>query len=201
VSRYVVVTSVSGQTVNFTNGDAFGLNQQTSAATGTIHDLNVDFGKACPQPPYPVPPTPLPAGCVAYAQRVLMISYWLDITQTVNGQVVPRLMRQVGSATPATCAGSPPPLTGCPVPVAEVIESLELSYDYVNGDTPVNNQVSSTLAAAACTCTITDSQIRKVNLYVAGRSDASLSQTGQFLRTNLATQIDIRSLAFVSRYN
>jgi hypothetical protein len=109
-------------------------------------------------------------------------------------------LRQVGLATPATCAGSPPPLTGCPVPVAEVIESLELSSDYVNGDTPVNNQVSST-AAAACSCTITNNQIRKVNLYVAGRSDASLSQTGQFLRTNLATQIDIRSLAFVSRYN
>jgi len=201
VSRYVVVTSVAGQTVNFTSGDAFNFNQQSTAASGTVEDLKADFGLACPQPPYPVPPAVLPAGCVAYAQRVLMVSYWLDITQSVNGQVVPRLMRQVGLAVPATCSESPAPLTGCPVPVAEVIESLELSYDYVNGDTPVNNQVSSTAAAAACSCAITDSQIRKVNLYVAGRSDASLSQTGQYIRNNMATQIDIRSLAFVSRYN
>jgi hypothetical protein len=201
VSRLVVITSVSGQAVGFTSGDAFKLNQQASAASGTVKDLSADFGLTCPQPPYPVAPAVLPAGCVAYAQRVLMISYWLDISQTVNGQVVPRLMRQVGLAVPATCTSSTPPLTGCPVPVAEVIEGLELSYDYVNGDVPVNNQVSSTAAATACGCTITDSQIRKVNLYVAGRSDTSLSQTGQYMRNNMATQIDIRSLAFVSRYN
>lgn len=206
-SRYVVITEVTpgSQTVNFNSSDAndtFNLNQQTSATSGTIQDLNADFGLACPQPPYPAPPAKLPAGCVAYAQRVLMVSYWLDITQVVNGQVVPRLMRQVGLATAAACAANPPPLNGCPRPVAEVIEGLELSYDYVNGTAPVNNQISSVSANTACGgCGITDNQIRKVNLYLEGRSDAALSQTGQYLRTNLATQIDIRSLAFVSRYH
>ncbi len=211
-SRYVVITEVTpgSQTVNFDSSDpndAFNLNQQTSAASGTINDLSnggANFGLACPQPAaLPTPyATPLPAACLFYAQRVLMVSYWLDITQTVNGQVVPRLMRQVGLASAASCAANPPPLNGCPRPVAEVIEGLELSYDYVNGTTPINNQISSTAANTACGgCGITDNQIRKVNLYLAGRSDAALSQTGQYLRNNLATQIDIRSLAFVSRYH
>lgn len=210
LNRYVVITATTAgsQTVNFSNSasDPFKLNQQGSAASGTVNDLNNggdSFGLSCPQPgALPTPyATPLPAGCLFYAQRVLMISYWLDITQTVNGQVIPRLMRQVGLASAASCAANPPPLNGCPRPVAEVIEGLEISYDYVNGLTPINNQVSSTSANTACGgCGITDNQIRKVNLYVAGRSDAMLTQTGQFMRTNLATQIDVRSLAFVSKY-
>ncbi|HMD32484.1 MAG TPA: prepilin-type N-terminal cleavage/methylation domain-containing protein [Candidatus Acidoferrales bacterium] len=210
LSRYVVVTSVSGQTVNFASGDVLAMNQaSTPGLTGTVKDLNTGGGvpfsasPACPQPaaspaaPYTSPP---PSACAATAQRVLMVSYWLDITQMVNGQVIPRLMRQIGLASPATCAQTPPPLNGCPRAVAEVIESLELSYDYVNGTVPVNNQVSSTAAATACACTITDNQIRKVNLYLAGRSDAPISQTNQYLRNNLATQVDLRSLAFVNRY-
>jgi len=204
-SRYVVVTSLTGtSTVNFVAGDLYAMNQQGNAGiTGTIADLKK--GAGCPQPNAPPARpyvSPLPAACVATAQRVLMVSYWLDITQSINGQVVPRLMRQVDLATAAQCAGVAPPVNGCPVPVAEVIEGLELSYDYVNGTAPpVNNQVSSAAAAAFCACTITDNQIRKVNLYMAGRSDAPLSQTGQYLRTNLATQVDLRSLAFVNRYD
>jgi len=204
-NRYVVVTNVSGQTVNFTPGDpndALLLNQQGTAATGTVGDLQMATGcpqpAASPNPPYSNPP---PAACVATAQRVLMISYWLDITQSVNGVVIPRLMRQVNLApSAASCLLSPPPLNGCPRSVAEVIEGFELSYDYVNGTVPVNNQVSSTAAATACSCTISDNQIRKVNLYIAGRSDNPLTTTNQYLRNNIATQIDLRSLAFVNRY-
>ena len=206
LSRFVVVTSISAQTLNFVAGDVFNLNQQATANSGTIKDLQtagVPFGASCPQPaasPNPPYSSPPPAACAATAQRVLMVSYWLDITQSVNTQVIPRLMRQVGLASATSCAQPTPPPTGCPRSVAEVIESLELSYDYVNGTVPVNNQVSSTAAAATCGCTLTDNQIRKVNLYLAGRSDVRLSQTNQYMRNNLATQIDIRSLAFVNRY-
>ena len=88
--------------------------------------------------------------------------------------------------------------------MAEVIEGFELSYDYVNTSAavPINNQPSSAAAQVACGgCTITDNQIRKVNIYLAGRSDEPLTRTNQYLRTNLATQIDVRSLAFVNRYH
>jgi prepilin-type N-terminal cleavage/methylation domain-containing protein len=175
--RLVEATAVAGQVVTIGSGDPLNLNQQGKAANGTISDLSaagVPFGAVC-NPAL----SPLPAACAATAQRVLMVSYFLDNTTVVNGQFVPRLMRQVGMNAPTS--------------VAEVIEDLELSYDYVNGVTPLNNQVVTPAA-------LTDNQIRKVNLYMAARSDAILTATGQYIRNNMATQVDVRSLAFVNRY-
>ncbi|HUJ40086.1 MAG TPA: prepilin-type N-terminal cleavage/methylation domain-containing protein [Candidatus Acidoferrales bacterium] len=178
--RYVVATNVSGQTVQIASTDPFQLNQQTKAAGGTISDMNtsnggtVPFGVSC-NPAI----TPLPAACAATAQRVLFVTYFLDNSFILNGQKIPRLMRQVGMNQPT--------------PVAEVIEDLELSYDYVNGTTPINNVVTTPAG-------LTDNQIRKVNVYLAARSDQILTSTNQYLRANMATQIDIRSLAFVNRY-
>jgi len=175
--RYVVATNVSGQVVSIATGDPFQLNQQGTAASGTISDLStagVPFGSTCD-----ASVTPLPAACAATAQRVLMVTYFLDNTTVVNGQTVPRLMRQVGM--------------NAPVSVAEVIEDLEFSFDYVNGTAPINNVVSTPGG-------LTDNQIRKVNVYMAARSDAVLTQSGNYIRNNLATQVDIRSLAFVNRY-
>ncbi|HXZ19915.1 MAG TPA: prepilin-type N-terminal cleavage/methylation domain-containing protein [Candidatus Acidoferrales bacterium] len=188
-ARLVEATAVSGQVVTINSADPLNLNQQSSApsVTGTIYDLQalsgVTYGTTCTQP---APPTPPPASCAYTAQRVLMISYWLDDTTVINGQLVPRLMRQVGM--------------NAPVSVAEVIEDLEFSYDYVNGTTPVNNVTSTAAAATACSCTITDNQIRKVNIFMAARSDTVLSATNQYLRDNMAIQVDLRSLAFVNRY-
>ena len=185
--RLVEATAVAGQTVTINSHDLLNLNQQSGApsVTGTIYDLQaatgIPYGTVCNQAL-----SPLPAACAYTAQRVLMISYFLDDTTVVNGQLVPRLMRQVGMNSP--------------VSVAEVIEDMELSYDYVNGATPVNNQTSTANAAAACSCTITDNQIRKVNLFMAARSDTVLPATNQFLRSNMAIQVDLRSLAFVNRY-
>ena len=208
--RYVVVTATSGQTATFAPSlDAFKLNQQATGAvcgtiTGTICDLQsagVPFGSTCTYTAGP-PPTFAPvAACVATAQRVVMVSYYLDVTTVINGQVIPRLMRQINmTTTPAACGTAAPPANGCPNSVAEVIEALEFSYDYVNGAAPVTNQVSTATAEAACLCTLTDNQIRKANIFLAGRSDTLLSPTGQFMRSNLATQVDIRSLAFINRY-
>jgi len=178
--RYVVATNVSSQTVQIASTDSFQMNQQTHAAGGTISDMStsnggtVPFGTSC-NPAL----TPLPAACAATAQRVLFVTYYLDNSFFLNGQMVPRLMRQVGM-NPAT-------------PVAEVIEDLELSYDYVNGTTPINNVVTTPAG-------LTDNQIRKVNVYLAARSDQILTSTNQYLRSNMVTQVDIRSLAFVNRY-
>jgi len=187
LDRLVEATAVSGQVVTINAADPLNLNQQSAApaVTGTIYDLQaasgVAYGAICNQSL-----TPLPAACAYTAQRVLMISYWLDDTTIENGQPVPRLMRQVGM--------------NAPVSVAEVIEDLEFSYDYVNGTTPINNVTSTSAAATACSCTITDNQIRKVNIFMAARSDTVLSATNQYLRDNMAIQVDLRSLAFVNRY-
>ena len=211
--RYVVVTSTSGQTATFRPGsDAYNLNQQQSGAppctglvSGTLCDLlaalqgsGVPYGGVCT---YTAGTPPVFSGsCGATAQRVLMVTYFLDATTVINGQVVPRLMRQVNmTETPASCNTASPPAVGCPASVAEVIEGLEFSYDYVNGTAPITNQVT-TPGPPTYPSGITDNQIRKVNLYIAGRSDTLLSPTSQYMRANLATQVDIRSLAFVNRY-
>jgi hypothetical protein len=63
----------------------------------------------------------------------------------------------------------------------------------VNGTTALNNRIGTPAG-------LTDNQIRKVNIYLAARSDAILTPTNQYIRNNIATQVDIRSLAFVNRY-
>jgi hypothetical protein len=164
--------------------------------------VNVAFGDTCTynsgNPPTWTTGTSANS-CAATAQRLLMISYFLDSTLTLNGQTVPRLMRQVNMTKNSTnCTTANPPAVGCPESVAEVIEGLELSYDYVNGTSPITNQVTTPVG-------LTDNQIRKVNIYLAGRSDTPsgfdlTKKTAQYMRNNLATQVDIRSLAFVNRY-
>ena len=43
-------------------------------------------------------------------------------------------------------------------------------------------------------------QIRKVNILLAGRSRIPMRGTQQFFRNRLVTQVSLRSLSFVDRY-
>jgi hypothetical protein len=43
-------------------------------------------------------------------------------------------------------------------------------------------------------------QIRKVNILMSGRSKSKMKGTNQYLRNRLLTQVSLRSLAFVDRY-
>jgi prepilin-type N-terminal cleavage/methylation domain-containing protein len=108
--------------------------------------------------------------------RVWMLTYYLD-TQT--DPLRPRLMRQVDFK---------------PVePVGEVLENLQVSFDLVDGVTNPTNVKTPPPANSP-------NQIRKVNLFLAARSTALYVRTGQYLRQNLVTQVSLRSLAFVNRY-
>ena len=127
----------------------------------------------------PCPPTPC-SGVFppTTATRIWMITYYLD--DNVDPQR-PQLMRRVNFRQPQ--------------PVGEVLEDLQVSYDVADG-TPnppasIKNPIWPDYPA----------QIRKVNLYLAGRSDAPYSQTKTYFRNNLLTQITLRSMAFVPRYN
>jgi hypothetical protein len=46
----------------------------------------------------------------------------------------------------------------------------------------------------------TPAQIRKVNLHVGVRSDAQSTRTHDYIRNHVGTQVSLRSLAFVPRY-
>lgn len=110
---------------------------------------------------------------VVHASRVRMISFWVE-QDVATGRL--QLMRQINMRTPQR--------------VASWIENLQFTYDLVDGITnPVdqNNPGNPT-------------QIRKINIFLAARSDKKLSNTGDFLRTTMTTQVSLRSLALVDRY-
>jgi prepilin-type N-terminal cleavage/methylation domain-containing protein len=113
------------------------------------------------------------------ATRIWMVTYFLN---TVLNPQRPTLMRQINFNPPAA--------------VGQVMEGLQISYDVVNAvaTAPANN-------ARNIIAPDSPNQIRKVNLYLAARSENPYSVTQQYFRANLLTQVGLRSLAFTSRYN
>ncbi len=121
--------------------------------------------------------------CGFAAARLLMYTYYIDAT-TVPG--TPRLTRQMNHFPARALAG--------------VVESLNLSYDLVDG---VNNPTLVTSLPYTDTSSglvYNATQIRKVNLRLGVRSDTLSNQTRDYVRTQLATVISLRNLAFVDRY-
>jgi len=164
-----VVTSVSGQVLNFASGDAFHLNGITSATGGTIKQLqnsttNATTGVVTYLGTYP--PT--------LATRIWMISYWLD---NVTDPVHVRLDRAVNF--------------NAPQPVGETLENLQFTFNFNDG-VAVNEPTLPT--------GYSESQIRSVNLYLSTRSTSVLNQTGHYARENFQTQLSLRSMAYVNRY-
>jgi prepilin-type N-terminal cleavage/methylation domain-containing protein len=110
------------------------------------------------------------------ATRIWLISYYLN--NAINPQV-PRLMRQINLRPAQT--------------VAEVLENLQVTYDFVDGVTNPTNQPNVPVGLSV-------NQIRKVNLFIAARSDAVYSKTNQYFRNSVGTQVSLRSLSFIDRY-
>jgi type II secretory pathway pseudopilin PulG len=163
-----VVTSVSGQVLNFASGDAFNLNGRTSTETaGTIKQLQ--------NPPFTgtYPPT----NCT----RIWMITYYLDTTTDSRH---PRLMRAVNF--------------NAPQPVAETFENLQFAYNFDDGSANPVNQGS--VPAVPAPTGDNENQIRSVNVYLGARSTTTAAITGQYVRTNLKTQVALRSMAYFNTY-
>jgi prepilin-type N-terminal cleavage/methylation domain-containing protein len=194
----VQITSTNGvQTVNFAAGDSLNLNQ-TAAATGTLTQ-HVGTLPACSSPPTP------PSLCTSEskngsfvpstATRIRMISYYID---NVTDPSRPRLVRRVNNGDPLVYNNS----SG--TAVAFDIENLQISYDLVDGVTnPANVKftaadLNGTGACAPNECS--PNNIRKVNIWITGRSRATLRQTRQFFRNTLSTQVSLRSMSFIDRY-
>lgn len=110
------------------------------------------------------------------ATRVTMVSYYVDAV-TAPGQV--RLMRREGFGTARL--------------VGAGIENLQATYDIVDGTVNPTNQVDAVAPYSP-------SQIRKVNLFLARRSDQRSAQTGRPVRMSIATQVSLRSMSFQDRY-
>jgi type II secretory pathway pseudopilin PulG len=111
------------------------------------------------------------------ARRVTMITYYIDNT---TDPALPRLVRQLNY--------------GDRLAIALGIENIQFTFDLVDDLTnPTNIETPAAPNSA--------NQIRKANLFLAGRSIQVNPRTRQYFRNTVATQVSLRSLAFRSRYS
>jgi len=169
------VTSVNGGTLNFAAGagsDAFNLNGRFNSETaGTIKQLQ-NLTAGAPNGTYP--PTS--------ATRIWMVTYFLDAT---TDPAHPMLMRAVNFNTPQ--------------PVAETLENLQFAYNFADGTSPAPvNQL--TVPTGPAPNGDNENQIRSVNVYMGARSTSSSANPGKYVRSNLATQVALRSMAYFNTY-
>ncbi len=114
------------------------------------------------------------------ATRIWMVSYYLD---NVTSPPYVRLIRQVGL------------YPGSATPVGETLENLQFTYNFVDGVTNPANQF--TVPAGN-----SESQIMSVNVYLGARSSYMVHQGNNthFSRSNLMTQVSLRSMAYHNEF-
>ena len=171
------VTGVAGQTIAFGAGDPAGLNQ-TGLANGTVASLATTPGV--------FPPTTI--------TRVWMVTYYINVASATD----PQLIRQVNY--PNYPAGAP---ANPPQAIADDIENLGFSYDITSSTDAAGTYTDGPGNAAQPILPDTPAQIRAVNVFLAGRSEYAYKPqtTPEFLRSNLSTQVSIRSLSFTNQFN
>ena len=180
-SALAYVTAVDGgQALTFGNGDPMNLNQFDDELNGTVNDLAT------------LAPTTANA---ARLSRVRMITYYLDVSLDPTA---PRLIRHMGWGDPAVAANRRGQT------VAFGIENLQFTYDMVDGaGNPANVRMVARDLTAAGACApnpCSANQIRKVNIFLSGRSRTAMRSTRQVLRNRLTARVGLRNLAFANRY-
>jgi type II secretory pathway pseudopilin PulG len=175
----IQLTDSLGSTVVCVTGVSLGSNSLTFAS-GDPFALNgrSDTGGTINQ----MEPTGCGGGNACFtgmlATRVWMITYYLD---NITSPPFVRLIRQVN--------------LNSPTPVGETLENLQFTYNFVDGVTNPSNQP--TVPAGN-----SESQIRSVDVYLAARSSYKGHEGNNSLysRSNLMTQVSLRSMAYVNRY-
>ena len=185
-TAFVEVTSVDGlQTAFFAANDSLRLNQN-GAAAGNVAALRAQV------PPDALPPPPAEQVIPTTATRVRMITYYVDNTTTPGR---PRLVRRMNNGDPMTFdnrLGST---------VAFDVTNLQVSYDLTDGATNLTNvrmdardlDITGRCAPDPCA----PNQIRKVNIALTG---TARRKPGDVFYSTLASQVSLRSMAFVDRY-
>jgi prepilin-type N-terminal cleavage/methylation domain-containing protein len=110
------------------------------------------------------------------ATRVIMVTYYLDNSIASD----PRLMRELNFGTPE--------------PVAEYVEDLQASYDFIDGITNPSDLKNPPAGDSM-------NQAEDVNLFLAARSSQQFSWNNQYFWNNLVTQVSLRGMAYFNRYN
>ncbi len=150
------------------------VDQTLEFTTGDAMNLNqrgAAAGSIMPLMPFAEDPSS-PDQFMMEATRVLMISYYVGGTTAK-----PLLMRRIN--------------LGPERAIGVGVENLQITYDLVDGDTNPLNESQPELP----------NQIRKANVFLTGRSFRQWNRTQEYLRTSVSTQMSLRSLSFVDRYN
>ena len=190
-SALMQVSGVSGQVISFQGNDSLRLNQ-TAAADGT----GLELRNTAPVDVIPSPQTTPPQYLVSSkATRIRMISYYLDVTTDAKH---PRLIRRINNGDWSNFDNT------LGTVVAFDVENLQFTYDLSDGVTnPSNVKMDDNDFGINGACRPNPcypSQIRKINIYLSGRSRLPRKGSNQYFRNRLATQVSLRSLAFVDRY-
>ncbi len=181
----VQITSVdyASRRITFANGDSLKLNQ-TAPTAGNVVALRAA-----------APADTLTGGVIpTTATRVRMISYYLDTTVANH----PRLVRRINNGHPTTFNNA------LGTAVAIDIENLQFSYDVADGDgnpAGVDFVAADYTAAGACAPNpCSQSQIRKINIAMTGRSANNFARQNRVFRNTLNSQVSLRGMAFVDEY-
>lgn len=121
------------------------------------------------------------------------------LSDTISIPTNPQLMRQVNY--PGFPPGAP---ANPPQAIADGIEALQFTYDITNSSAPAGTYPSGPGDAPEPNPAYDNpSQIRAVNVLLAGRSEYTYTGTRspQFFHNNLSTQVSIRSLSFSNQFN
>lgn len=116
-----------------------------------------------------------PTAANVVARRLKVVTYFIDKTNVGR----PRLMRQENGRPPA--------------PIALDVENLQITYDFFVQGSPFRNE-------AALTGALKVTDIRKINVYLAARSDVKLRQQKRYVRNSVLTQVTVRSLGLTDQY-
>jgi prepilin-type N-terminal cleavage/methylation domain-containing protein len=170
----------SGDLIMFSNAKGNAIQEVTDVAGQTLHfdagdGLNLN-GRGDPQGT--MAQLELPNGTFppTTATRIWMVTYYLDnVTDPLHVRLIRRINWNPGQ------------------PVGETIENLQFKYNFVDGVTNPSGQPSIPTGES-------ESQIRSVDIMLGARSTNAWGQNHKYLRSNFMTQVSLRSMAYVNRY-
>jgi type II secretory pathway pseudopilin PulG len=167
----VVVTNVNNDTISFSGGDPLNFNQ----AAAPVGNVGAILALPCAAPCVPE----------TRAKRILVVTYFIEVPPGPDGAVgtpddgFARLMRQINAHPP--------------VPVAEIVENLQIQYDIFDDTLGV---VTSGLDDAGGV----PNQIRKATITVTSRSPLRGLFRQEFERISLNTSVTPRNMSYRDRY-
>jgi hypothetical protein len=175
-----------GDLILFSNANGNALQTVTSVAGQTLNFAAGDpfnlNGRTASETGGTMAQLQSPAGSGIYpptsATRIWMITYYLN--SPVADPLHPRLMRQINF--------------NIPQPVGESIESLQFTYNLADGTNPSpSNQ-------AAVPAGDNENELRAVTISLGAHSAQRTLGNTRFTRSNLSTQVALRSLAYFNNY-